>query len=297
MINLNRPTCDDDAIVRQSRIVAFDANARAEKRKADATPARNAAKLRFEQFDQCELEDPDGSGGVAYVFEADCRQIKSAKAAKPVDDTPDALADMIADCTPVSGAALVGTKPPFKAGDLVMTKFDGLATMVHYGEDASTVRLSNGYEGIVSTGYLTLAAPQPDADGWIPFECTKDSVCPVPGGTSFEIKLRCGEYFDATGLTHIRWLALALESHREIVAYRILNAKPAALPGWRRGPDVPYDERNSGLWFFRLAGDKLVIPAEPAGKKSWSPDCEYRPAPPGVREGDAYSPALYGEEA
>jgi hypothetical protein len=69
------------------------------------------------------------------------------------------------------------------------------------------------------------------------------------------------------------------------------------LPGWRKGLDVPVEERV-GLWFTR---DHSKTPgclgARPAHERRWLASHEYRPAPPGVREGDAYSPALYGEEA
>lgn len=162
------------------------------------------------------------------------------------------LADMIADCTPVSGAALVGTKP------------------------------------------------QPDADGWIPFECTGISGgCPVPTGIQFEGRFRDGRVSMNPRSDNLwQLLSSGRKSNLDIVAYRILPAKPAALPGWRKGPDVPASERV-GMWFHWNPNHISGSPANPASSKltMFSPVFLYRPAPPGVREGDAYDPALYGEEA
>jgi hypothetical protein len=233
MINLNRPTCDDDAIVRQSRIVAFDAIARRAPREPAPTPYE-VAVYAFECEDHSAQEHAKAADAVSH---------------RSGDPPMGGLADMIAGCTPVSGAALVDTNP------------------------------------------------QPDADGWIPFECTKDSVCPVPEGVEFEARMRDGGTFksrNGSGKGDISWQLLGIGlTAGDFVAYRIL--KPAALPGWRRGPDVPESERKSGLWFVH---NQFGIQwAKPASACSWSSDCKYRHAPPGVREGDAYNPALYGEEA
>lgn len=110
MINLNRPTCDDDAIVRQSRIVAFDAIARRAPREPAPTPYE-VAVYAFECEDHSAQEQAKPTDAVSH---------------RPGDPPMGTLADMIADCTPASGAALVGTKPqpdantlPLKVGDRV----------------------------------------------------------------------------------------------------------------------------------------------------------------------------------
>jgi hypothetical protein len=245
MINLNRPTEDDAAALRQSRIVAFDANARAEKRKA---PKHESDKPDFKRG---QWPAYFGGGVYAFITETECRQIKPAAAIEKLTSSAiiqQAYATLADNLNAASGAALVGTKP------------------------------------------------QPDADGWIPFECTKDSVCPVPNDVDFEAKDRAGRTFKNDRNA-------ALWGHGsghpcDAVAYRILPAKPAAIPGWRRGPDVPESERK-GLWFVRTPGSARprVPVALPADELFFDPNCEYRPAPPGVKEGDAYEPALYGEEA
>ncbi len=276
MINLNRPTCDDAAIVRQSRIVAFDANARAEKRKAPAAPKKPArighdglkwpetfdaqcwAEALHERFPSVPIEDAIGwmANAIMRGFDTANQRAKAtaepadAVSPRPADPPMGTLAQLAATDSAVSGAALVGTKP------------------------------------------------QPDADGWIPFECTMGSVCPVPVGVEFEVRFGNGNI-----LPNIRepisWRLLSdgVPCSGDAVAYRILPAKPATIAGWRRGPDVPESERKSGLWFMRFVGgyDSDATPAWQLLFKDI--DTLYRPAPPGVKEGDAYSPALYGEEA
>jgi hypothetical protein len=171
------------------------------------------------------------------------------------------------------------------------------------------VRVAWRRDGVTITATVTREAPkcdlattlpiksQPDADGWIPFECTRFSVCPVPNGVEFEARMRDGAVFksrNGSGRGDISWQTLGGSSTGgDFVAYRILPAKPAALPGWRKGPDVPEAERV-GLWFY--CGSSLSL-AERGNTLRFCSNLEYRPAPPGVLEGDAYSPALYGEEA
>jgi hypothetical protein len=225
MINLNRPTEDDAAALRQSRIVAFDAIARRAPREPAPTPYEVAV----------------------YAFECEDHSIQ-----QPAKLSNAAIAklayDVLADnLNATSGAALVGTKP------------------------------------------------QPDADGWIPFVCTATSVCPVPPDVDFEIRTRGNvEVYDRRDAIIWRIASTGEPWDCDVVAYRILPAKPAAIPGWRRGPDVPESERKGGLWFARAAGGWYSHACAP---ENWKPSYEYRPAPPGVKDGDPYSPALYGEEA
>lgn len=68
-------------------------------------------------------------------------------------------------------------------------------------------------------------APAADADGWIPWVATADSVCPVPDGTLVRVRLENGnEDVFMAGL--LRW-----HSNREliipIVAYKIIAQAPA----------------------------------------------------------------------
>jgi hypothetical protein len=147
--------------------------------------------------------------------------------------------------------------------------------------------------GMVATPVAT--KPQPDADGWIPFVCTAISVCPVPEGVEFEARIRDGRVMKGVA-PWLDWsLLYAGGSAGDIVAYRILPAKSAALPGWRKGPDVPVAERQSGLWFVRQPNGAIHV--WQASSLKFVPECEYRPAPPGVKDGDAYDAKLYGEEA
>jgi hypothetical protein len=167
--------------------------------------------------------------------------------------------------------------------------------------DAMAVTAACSTLNAASGDVLVGTKPQPDADGWIPFVCTHTSACPVPDGVEFEVWFGNGNI-----LSNIRepisWRLLndGVPCGGDVVAYRTLPAKPAALTGWRRGPDVPYDERNSGLWFVRRVGAAVGVDNNTASRAAylgWYEGNEYRPAPPGAREGDAYSPALYGEDA
>jgi len=62
------------------------------------------------------------------------------------------------------------------------------------------------------------------------------------------------------------------------------------------------ESERVGLWFHRYAGQSRgctsdVKNAFYARALTFRTDYySYRPAPPGVKEGDAYDPALYGEE-
>jgi hypothetical protein len=156
-----------------------------------------------------------------------------------------------------SGAALVGTKP-----------------------DAGRA---------LAVGDLVEVMPHPaGGHGWPWVKGPMDDVI----GKTGKIK----EFVTVPGGTTYFWVRGAgWENAYTACQVRLLPAKPAALPGWRRGPDVPESERQSGLWFVRASCYTSV--AVPPDGRVWMRDYEYRPAPPGVREGDAYSPALYGEEA
>ena len=184
MINLNRPTCDDESIVRQSRIVAFDATQRAEKRKAPAAPKTHPMCAAM---------------GRAYWAAEDVRMANAPAVLQP--NASHAMHEVVAEVRKlVDEACGIPTKP------------------------------------------------QPDADGWILFEGTKDSVCPVPEGVDFEMRDRKGTIRSTKGYpVHsivprglLFWQFTGEPWPCDTVAYRIiLPAKPAALPGWRRGPDVP----------------------------------------------------------
>jgi hypothetical protein len=263
MINLNRPTCDDDAIVRQSRIVAFDANARAERAKANACePADWDAKRGFERSNHA---GPGGlvvplmshdSGGYCGFF----TQRAAEEGAKLADAAP--VAQLAAADSAASGAALVGTKPQSNA-ETWHTEAPTVAG-VYIAQD-TPVDANRTY-------YMRFHG----SEGW---------------GAHHDTAEDAAEEEEGWGESRpIVWLRLVRPDHPA--------AKPAALPGWRRGPDVPESERKSGLWFCRVAGDASTVwgPVE-AHTRRWDRECEYRPAPPGVKECEAYSPALYGEEA
>jgi hypothetical protein len=245
MINLNRTTEDDAAALRQSRIVAFDANARAEKRKAPAVPKTHSMCAAM---------------GRAYWAAEDVRMAREP--AVPADAVSHRPGD-----PPMGGLAEL-------AADLGAES-----------QESRRLRFQQDFK-----------QPQPDADGWIPFECTRGSICPVPPDVDFEIRTRGNvEVYDRRNEIIWRLTSTGEPWGCDVVAYRILPAKPAALPDWRRGPDVPESERKSGLWFVKGTG--WFSKAELVRCMHWNNACEYRPAPPGVKEGDAYSPALYGEEA
>jgi hypothetical protein len=245
MINLNRPTCDDDAIVRQSRIVAFDAIARRAPREPAPTPYE-VAVYAFECEDHSAQESAKPADAVSH---------------QPGDPPMGTLADMIADCAPVSGAALVGTKPQADA-ETWHTEAPTVAG-VYIAQD---IPVDAG-----RTYYMRFHG----SEGW---------------GAHHDTIEDAAEEEDGWGESRpIVWLRLVRPDHPA--------AKPASIPGWRRGPDVPESERKSGLWFYRLLGDMRSVGYAVTGlSRSWDRGCEYRPAPPGVKEGDAYSPALYGEE-
>ncbi len=173
-------------------------------------------------------QHPVGDGLSAYrISEADCRQVKAKpeEAKAPAVNTP---AAKLADTGyAASGDALIG----FKKGDSSdeRTAFEawideerphGREEQVQHAWASSQARVE----------WLKSQQPQPDADGWIPFECTATSVCQVPDGLEFEARLRDGRIMKGVS-PWLDWGRLYKEgSAGDIVAYRILTPKPAEPP-------------------------------------------------------------------
>ena len=67
---------------------------------------------------------------------------------------------------------------------------------------------------------ITPDAPSADADGWIPFKATADSVCPVSPNSFVEARLATGAYERPAHADELMWRYCGDIS---IVAYRVLG--------------------------------------------------------------------------
>lgn len=147
------------------------------------------------------------------------------------------------------------------------------------------------------------AVAAPDADGWVPFECTPTSVCPV-AECEVEIRLRDGTHRTPSETDTKAPPYWCLWNHVEcgvdVVAYRII--KPAAAPaqpadqdryrdGWRKDSEIPAVDRT-GLWHY----DNPAYGGQPdaAGVLIYFDlPGVYRRAPEDAQPGDKYDERRY----
>lgn len=80
-----------------------------------------------------------------------------------------------------------------------------------------------------------------------------------------------------------------------LVWLRLICADTPPIPGWRPGDQVPEGERT-GMWHCLDAhlGPSYAMPAE---EWNFGSGDSFRPAAPGVREGDSYDEARYAKGA
>lgn len=85
-------------------------------------------------------------------------------------------------------------------------------------------------------------------------------------------------------------------NNRDIEWSHLISADTTPIADWRPGDQVPEGERV-GLWFCRTDTGKSWSGAQRADFWEFRKSCTYRPAAPGVREGEAYDEARYAKGA
>ena len=89
--------------------------------------------------------------------------------------------------------------------------------------NAQYMNISYAARSAIARAEASLATPQPDADGWIPWS---GGECPVPRYTIVEIMFR-GGHKTRTYAGNMSWMHYGLDA--DIVAYRIVTE---ALNDW-----------------------------------------------------------------